>query len=100
MNRWLWMGINKCLNRCDSWDERHTIRPALAPRRFLGRRRGSRYQMQAEFFLAEFPDEPSGRGEHELFWLPLGEAAGAFFHECHAWAAGQGLERSALRIEV
>jgi hypothetical protein len=26
--------------------------------------------------------------------LPLGEAPGAFFHECHAWAARQGLERS------
>jgi ubiquinone/menaquinone biosynthesis C-methylase UbiE/8-oxo-dGTP pyrophosphatase MutT (NUDIX family) len=58
------------------------------------------YKMQADFFLAEFPDEPSGQGEHELFWLPLGEAAGAFFHECHAWAAGQGLERTAQRIEV
>ena len=50
------------------------------------------YKMQAEFFLAEFPDEPSGQGEHELFWLPLNEAAEAFFHECHAWAASQGLE--------
>jgi hypothetical protein len=50
------------------------------------------YKMQAVFFLAEFPDEPDGRGEHELSWLPLGEAAGAFFHECHAWATRLGLE--------
>jgi 8-oxo-dGTP pyrophosphatase MutT (NUDIX family) len=50
------------------------------------------YKMLAVFFLAEFPDEPSGLGEHELLWLPLAEAVRAFFHECHAWAAGQGLE--------
>jgi len=49
------------------------------------------YQMLAVFFLAEFPDEPTGQGEHDLFWLPLAEAAGAFFHETHAWAARQGL---------
>jgi 8-oxo-dGTP pyrophosphatase MutT (NUDIX family) len=48
------------------------------------------YKMLGVFFLAEFPDEPTGEGEHELFWLPLAEAAGAFFHECHAWAAHQG----------
>ena len=52
------------------------------------------YKMLGAFFLAEFPDEPNGQGEHELFWLPVAEAAGAFFHECHAWAARQGLERS------
>jgi putative acetyltransferase len=52
------------------------------------------YQMFAVFFLAEFPDEPSGQGEHELFWLPLAEASAAFFHECHAWAVHQGLERN------
>jgi ubiquinone/menaquinone biosynthesis C-methylase UbiE/GrpB-like predicted nucleotidyltransferase (UPF0157 family)/8-oxo-dGTP pyrophosphatase MutT (NUDIX family) len=52
------------------------------------------YQMLGVFFLAEFPDEPSGQGEHDLFWLPLEEAAGAFFHESHAWAARQGLERN------
>jgi 8-oxo-dGTP pyrophosphatase MutT (NUDIX family) len=55
---------------------------------------GCHYQMLGVFFLAEFPDEPSGQREHELFWLPLEEAAGAFFHESHAWAARQGLERS------
>jgi 8-oxo-dGTP pyrophosphatase MutT (NUDIX family) len=49
------------------------------------------YEMAAVFFLAEFPDEPTGQGEHDLFWLPLTEAAGAFFHECHAWAARQSL---------
>jgi 8-oxo-dGTP pyrophosphatase MutT (NUDIX family) len=52
------------------------------------------YEMLAVFFLAEFPDEPSGQGEHELFWLPLAEATGAFFHKSHAWAARQGLEKS------
>jgi 8-oxo-dGTP pyrophosphatase MutT (NUDIX family) len=49
------------------------------------------YEMPAVFFLAGFPDEPSGQGEHELLWLPLADAKGAFFHECHAWAAQQGL---------
>jgi 8-oxo-dGTP pyrophosphatase MutT (NUDIX family) len=53
------------------------------------------YEMLAVFFLADFPDEPSGRGEHELFWLPVADAARAFFHECHAWAAQQGLKTSA-----
>jgi ubiquinone/menaquinone biosynthesis C-methylase UbiE/8-oxo-dGTP pyrophosphatase MutT (NUDIX family) len=50
------------------------------------------YKMTAVFFLAEFPDEPNGQGEHELCWLPLAEAGSAFFHECHAWAANQGME--------
>ena len=53
------------------------------------------YKMLGVFFLAEFPDEPNGKGEHELFWLPLPEAAGAFFHKSHAWATRQGLETSA-----
>jgi ubiquinone/menaquinone biosynthesis C-methylase UbiE/8-oxo-dGTP pyrophosphatase MutT (NUDIX family) len=53
------------------------------------------YKMLGVFFLAELPEEPSGQGEHELFWLPLAEAAGAFFHESHAWAARQALERRA-----
>ena len=53
------------------------------------------YKMLGVFFLAEFPDEPNGQGEHELFWLPLAEAAGAFFHESHAWAVRQALESSA-----
>jgi 8-oxo-dGTP pyrophosphatase MutT (NUDIX family) len=52
------------------------------------------YRMQAVFFLAEFIGEPSGQGEHDLFWLPLADAKGAFFHECHAWAARRGLEKS------
>ena len=51
------------------------------------------YKMLGVFFLAEFPDEPNGQGEHELFWLPLAEA-GALFHESHAWAARQGADRS------
>ena len=50
------------------------------------------YKMLGAVFLAEFPDEPSGKGEHELLWLPLREAAGAFFHESHAWAAREGLQ--------
>jgi GrpB-like predicted nucleotidyltransferase (UPF0157 family)/SAM-dependent methyltransferase/ADP-ribose pyrophosphatase YjhB (NUDIX family) len=60
---------------------------------------GCHYKMGGVFFLAEFPEGPSGQGEHELFWLPLGKAAEAFFHECHAWAARQGLERNAQRAE-
>ncbi len=51
------------------------------------------YKMLGVFFRAEFPDEPSGQGEHDLFWLPLAEATRTFFHESHAWAARQGLER-------
>jgi 8-oxo-dGTP pyrophosphatase MutT (NUDIX family) len=49
------------------------------------------YDMSATFFLAEFPDEPDGWGEHELFWLPVAGADGALFHECHAWAVRRGL---------
>jgi 8-oxo-dGTP pyrophosphatase MutT (NUDIX family) len=52
------------------------------------------YEMLAVFYLADFPDEPNGHGEHELVWLPLANAAGAFFHESHAWAAYQGLKTS------
>lgn len=52
------------------------------------------YNMLGVFFLTEFADEPNGQGEHELLWLPLAEAAEAFFHECPAWAASQGLEKS------
>jgi hypothetical protein len=47
--------------------------------------------MSAVFFLAEFPEEPTGRGEHDLFWLPLAEADKAFFHTSHAWAVRRGL---------
>ncbi len=53
------------------------------------------YKMLGVFFLAEFPDEPTGQGEHELFWLPLAEAETAFFHSSHAWAVREGLETSA-----
>jgi 8-oxo-dGTP pyrophosphatase MutT (NUDIX family) len=55
------------------------------------------YKMLAVFFLAEFPDEPDGQGEHELCWLPLAHAAGSFFHESHAWAARRGLGRTTRR---
>jgi hypothetical protein len=58
------------------------------------------YKMLGVFFLAEFPDEPSGKGEHELIWLPLAEAAEAFFHESHAWAARQGLQTSTERSQT
>jgi 8-oxo-dGTP diphosphatase len=48
------------------------------------------YQMLATFFAGEFTDEPSsGRGEHELHWLPLMESEFACFHACHAWAVRQ-----------
>ncbi len=53
------------------------------------------YKMLSMFFLAEFPDEPSSRGQHDLLWLPLAEAQGAFFHESHAWAARHVLASSA-----
>jgi putative acetyltransferase len=49
------------------------------------------YNMSAVFFLAEFPDEPTGKGEHDLFWLPLTETDRAFFHHSHAWAVRRGL---------
>jgi hypothetical protein len=48
--------------------------------------------MLAVFFLAEFPDDPTGQGEHDLFWLPLAEADKAFFHQSHSWAVRQGLK--------
>jgi len=50
------------------------------------------YKMAAVFFLAEFPDEPTGQGEHDLFWLPLAEADKALFHQSHGWAVRRGLE--------
>jgi 8-oxo-dGTP pyrophosphatase MutT (NUDIX family) len=48
------------------------------------------YEMQADFFLAELPDEPAGQGEHDLIWLPLIDAD-QFFHACHSWAVREGL---------
>jgi ubiquinone/menaquinone biosynthesis C-methylase UbiE/GrpB-like predicted nucleotidyltransferase (UPF0157 family)/8-oxo-dGTP pyrophosphatase MutT (NUDIX family) len=51
-------------------------------------------RMAAVFFLAEFPDEPTRHGEHDLFWLPLVEVDQAFFHPSHAWACRRGLDRS------
>jgi hypothetical protein len=29
------------------------------------------YKMLGVYFLAEYPDETDGQGEHELLWLPL-----------------------------
>jgi 8-oxo-dGTP diphosphatase len=47
------------------------------------------FKMHAVFFAAEFTDEPSGYGEHELHWLHMAEADGEFFHESHVWAIRQ-----------
>jgi hypothetical protein len=57
---------------------------------------GCHYRMSAVFFLAEFPNEPSGQGEHDLFWLPLAEADMAFYRQSHAWAVRRGLEAGRL----
>jgi 8-oxo-dGTP pyrophosphatase MutT (NUDIX family) len=51
------------------------------------------YKMTAVFFLAELPDEPTGRGEHALLWMPVAEAEKALFHACHAWAVRRGLPK-------
>ena len=50
---------------------------------------GHNYRMKAMFFEAEFASEASGAGEHELYWLESEELEQSFFHQCHAWAAGQ-----------
>jgi 8-oxo-dGTP diphosphatase len=47
------------------------------------------FKMHAVFFAAEFTDEPSGCGEHELHWLQMAQAEGEFFHESHVWAIRQ-----------
>ncbi len=46
------------------------------------------FDMRATFFRGALAtDEPaSGNGEHALFWLPVADKGGAFFHACHAWA--------------
>jgi 8-oxo-dGTP pyrophosphatase MutT (NUDIX family) len=44
------------------------------------------YQMLATFFAGELTGPRGATGEHELRWLPIGEAPQACFHECHAWA--------------
>jgi 8-oxo-dGTP pyrophosphatase MutT (NUDIX family) len=49
------------------------------------------YKMVAVFFLAEFTDDSTGTGEHDLLWLPTAEAEKAFFHQSHAWAVRRGL---------
>ena len=46
------------------------------------------YQINAVFYRAEFLSEPSGGGEHELYWLAPQAIAGQFFHQCHEWAIG------------
>lgn len=48
------------------------------------------YKMQAVFFTGEFTTETTGgTGEHQLEWMPQGEAERACFHACHAWAIRQ-----------
>src|SRR5438067_488063 len=45
------------------------------------------YVMRATFFAGAFTDEAGGgASEHELHWLPAGEAQRVCFHACHAWA--------------
>lgn len=47
------------------------------------------YRMQAVFFAARFTSEPTGIGEHQLFWLAPSEFVHCAFHQCHAWAVRQ-----------
>ena len=48
------------------------------------------YKMQALFFAGELTDEAhTGAGEHELQWMPIGEAERVCFHACHGWAIHQ-----------
>lgn len=48
------------------------------------------YRMLAVFFAGEFTEmQCSGKGEHELHWLPVMEAERGCFHACHAWAISQ-----------
>ena len=47
------------------------------------------YRMEAVFYAAEFSSETCGAGEHELCWIEPAEVERAFYHQCHAWAAGQ-----------
>jgi len=45
------------------------------------------YEMRATFFAGAFTDEAGGgASEHELHWLPAGEAQRVCFHACHVWA--------------
>jgi 8-oxo-dGTP pyrophosphatase MutT (NUDIX family) len=76
------------------------IRPiGAATQYFFAASDDCHYKMAARFFLAEFSDEPTGRGEHDLFWLPLADAERAFFHQCHAWAVRLALEAIGLEPE-
>jgi 8-oxo-dGTP pyrophosphatase MutT (NUDIX family) len=54
------------------------------------------YKMEAAFFRAELIGAPSGPGEHELHWLPLGSMSNLFFHQCHAWAVEQAVLMQSL----
>ena len=52
------------------------------------------YKMLATFFVGKLLTvEYSGKGEHELDWLPTAEALRSCFHECHAWAIRQSQYR-------
>jgi 8-oxo-dGTP diphosphatase len=57
------------------------------------------YRMPAVFYLTEFIDEPTGKGEHEMLWLPLAEAQEKLFHKSHAWAAEQGAKLARLHAD-
>jgi 8-oxo-dGTP pyrophosphatase MutT (NUDIX family) len=50
------------------------------------------YRMHATFFAGQLTDDPRPdlKPEHELFWLPLDEAAQRCFHQCHVWAINRG----------
>ncbi|MFN7944773.1 MAG: NUDIX domain-containing protein [Blastocatellia bacterium] len=50
---------------------------------------GRHYRMEAIFYAAEFSSEPDGTGEHELCWIEPAEVERAFYHQCHARAAGR-----------
>ena len=38
------------------------------------------------FYAGRFASEPSGQGEHELFWLEPARARALLFHASHQWA--------------
>ncbi len=50
---------------------------------------GRHYRMEATFFAAEFSNDASSAGEHELCWQDREDMERAFYHGGHAWAGGQ-----------
>jgi len=55
---------------------------------------GKAFKMHTIFFSVDLADDPSDNGEHELYWLPIAEVDGAFFHRSHEWAIHRALEPS------